>query len=267
MQDAAAASSNVAERFFDADILMCYFHVTQNIRKNKHKIPKNKFDELMKDVESIHMSTTQSDYDNQLLKLKKKYSKKHTVMYEYICKEWIDGYFNKWQIFRSYPGYANTNSNIKSFNASIKRDFTLRRRMSVPAAINKIYEIINYYSTIEVKFELKPAFDKTVVSNSQIYSKRNFKNMGSYVQSRYQDETLESQYSIYLKKDLTKCTCSCCYFQKHAICKHLLAYGNLHGLNIFGKKFFNEPIKFVNKIKRGPKSGRYKLAGKALIRN
>ena len=68
MHDAAAASSNAAERLFDADILMCYFHVTQNIRKNKHKIAKNKFDELMKDVESIHMSTTQSDFDNQLLK-------------------------------------------------------------------------------------------------------------------------------------------------------------------------------------------------------
>ena len=62
-----------------------------------------------------------------------------------------------------------------------------------------------------IKFELKPAFDKTVLVNSQIYIKRNFKNMGSYVQFRYMymDENLESQYNIYLKKDLTKCSCSC----------------------------------------------------------
>jgi hypothetical protein len=34
----------------------------------------------------------------------------------------------RWQMFHNLPGWSNTNSNIKSFNATIKRDFSLRKR-------------------------------------------------------------------------------------------------------------------------------------------
>jgi hypothetical protein len=37
----------------------------------------------------------------------------------------------KWQIFHNPPGWSNTHSNIESFNATIKRDFSLRKRYSV----------------------------------------------------------------------------------------------------------------------------------------
>ena len=60
--------------------------------------------------------------------------------------------------------------------------------------------------------------------------------------------------------------CECPYFLKHAVCKHLVAYSNLYGLKLFDEKYFklDKPSdkKFVTKNKKGPKTGRRKLAGK-----
>ena len=57
----------------------------------------------------------------------------------------MTGKFKKWKIFHNPPGWSNTNSNIKSFNAVIKRDFTLRRRYSVYASVEMMEDIILYY--------------------------------------------------------------------------------------------------------------------------
>jgi hypothetical protein len=44
----------------------------------------------------------------------------------------------KWQMFHNPPGWSNTNSNIGSFNATIKRDFFLKKRYSVLGSVNII---------------------------------------------------------------------------------------------------------------------------------
>ena len=46
--------------------------------------------------------------------------------------------FNCWQIFRNLPGYANTNSNIESFNATMKRDTIERIKISVSGTFLKM---------------------------------------------------------------------------------------------------------------------------------
>ena len=68
-------------------------------------------------------------------------------MYSYFFKNWLSGRFTNWKICDCPPGYAKTNSPIESFNNCIKRDFTIRRRLSVPMAIDKLGQIVCYYGT------------------------------------------------------------------------------------------------------------------------
>ena len=53
---------------------------------------------------------------------------------------------------------ANTNSNIESFNAAIKRDFFNRKKKTVIGAVNKIQEIIRYYSVDDRVFHYIPKY-------------------------------------------------------------------------------------------------------------
>lgn len=78
-------------------------------------------------------------------------------------------------IYHNEPGYANSNSNVESFNNVIKRDFTGRRRLSIKAAIEKIGQIIVYYSTKGPQFENKPKFDNKIKSIAEKFTNSNYK--------------------------------------------------------------------------------------------
>ena len=97
-------------------------------------------------------------------------------MLKYIKEQWLEKY-NNWQIFRNPPGYANTNSNIESFNASIKRDFTFRKKLSVYVAVNKIKEIVHYYSVNKEIFHTIPKFNKKILDYSRELKKNHFKKL------------------------------------------------------------------------------------------
>ena len=78
------------------------------------------------------------------------------------CSTWMSGKWSKWQIYHNPPGWSNTNSNIESFNATIKRDFSLRRRYTVYGSVNIIKEIISYYSVNTDIFQLNPRFEQKI---------------------------------------------------------------------------------------------------------
>jgi hypothetical protein len=97
-----------------ATILMCYFHVVQNIKKHKNLMFANKFDDLLEDIQIIHLSHTKKLYKSNLLDFEKKHATVNPEMYNYIKDQWIDSDFCRWQSFRNLPGYANTNSKDQS---------------------------------------------------------------------------------------------------------------------------------------------------------
>ena len=64
MQDAWRASYNAVKKFFpDCKVLMCYFHVVDNIRKHKKLIPIDKYEELKDDITEIHMSSNEKEFN------------------------------------------------------------------------------------------------------------------------------------------------------------------------------------------------------------
>ncbi|ETL83899.1 hypothetical protein L917_16222 [Phytophthora nicotianae] len=47
---------------------------------------------------------------------------------KYMFVQWMTGSFARWQVFATSPGFASTNNPVETFNALLKRDYTLRRR-------------------------------------------------------------------------------------------------------------------------------------------
>jgi len=195
-------------------------------------------------------------------KFKKKWNKKkYKKVYDY-CTSWFSGKFSKWQIWHNPPGWANTNSNIESFNATIKRDFSLRKRYSVYSSVNVIKQIISYYSTNKNQFHLTPKFDaklhqlglKCAITNS--YKRR---EIGLVV--------CNDKYVIKIKKR----TCNCRYFLKNGVCSHILGFlyktPSYNSEHWFGSKYNGDPTSFAFNVKRGAKKktvGCYKRSEKAL---
>ena len=178
--------------------------------------------------------------------------------------QWLDGPFWKWQIFRTPPGYATTNSNIESFNSVIKRDFTNRKRQSIMSAINIIEEIITYYSTHGHNFSVAPRYNYKLKTQALkldkskfIYTKNN-KNRVSYVGKNNKHEINLKDKTAYKYH-----SCNCKGYLKFAICMHLVAFSNNFNLDLYDPKYKadQEEEKFEYKSKRG----RRKLAEKALV--
>jgi hypothetical protein len=269
MQDACAASRLAVLKFFpDINILMCYFHLKKNIKDNcKKLLDKDQYKELQVDIKKIHMSHKNDDYENNKKEFKKKWKKINVEVYDY-CATWFEGEWSTWQIFRNKPGQANTNSNIESFNNTIKLDLS-RKRLPMKAAINAIFEQIVYYSTEYEPFAKIPKYNQKTRELADCLIKSNFRVVRPNKKIVYTGpfKGKESKYTLSLNDDnyLNRCNCSCKYFLKHAICMHLLAYSNFNNLELFGARYA-KPItanNFVTKNKRGPKTGNQKY-GKAL---
>ncbi|ETM34807.1 hypothetical protein L914_18180 [Phytophthora nicotianae] len=50
---------------------------------------------------------------------------------QYMSSQWLYGSFSTWQAYATPIGFASTNNPVETFNAVIKRDYTLRRRLKM----------------------------------------------------------------------------------------------------------------------------------------
>jgi len=262
MMDSYDTSYNAAKTVFpSAKVLMCWFYVMKNVKKNcQRPLSDEKYEELLIDVKRIHMSKSASDYEAQLVLFKEKWNTKATKgVYTYMST-WFTGRFSKWQIFHTPPGWANTNSNIESFNATIKRDFSLRKRYSVYGSVNVIKQMIIYYSTHKKVFQTTPRFNVNTHNRGKKLSFFEFKKVD-------RDTVLHRGKWLINKR---KHTCNCRFFLKYAICSHILGFmyknPKVDAEAWFGDKYNNRATDFNFNMKRGAKkkSGRYPNSEKAL---
>jgi len=255
MQDACPASKEAILLFFpNVIILMCYFHVKKNVRDHKKLMPHENFDDLMRFLTKIHYSHNKDEFKKNINAFKKTYENVFPAMYEY-CASWFEGVWSNWQIYHTKPGCANTNSNIESFNRSVKR-FTDRKKMTMTSALKKIFKIIVYYSTEFSEFETKPKYNKKTKEVAALYTKSNFTEIRA---NKIRCTGKNSTYILILndKNSDVLCSCTCKYFIKSAVCAHLLAYSNLNDLNLFGRAY-SKPVKpvlekFISRNKKGAK--------------
>ena len=218
MQDACPASYNALKNVnLDATALMCYFHVVSNIKKRYSKaLGSTGWFELHGYIEKIHLSRSISEKKKQIQLFTDRYKVDEQLdddLYEYVNKQWLEGAFNKWQIYHNEPGWANTNSNIESFNAAIKRDFFKRRRMTVIGAVHKIEEIIKYYSTNKKEFHILPKYSDKLDKFSLSKTLKDIKVIEKLSVS-IKSTVTNAKYIIKLKDK----SCSCCFWLKKNLC-------------------------------------------------
>ena len=128
IQDASHSEANAAISFFGPNIviLMCWFHMIFNVKKHESlkEVPPILKDMVITDLTRLHYCL---EYEYETFK-KLVFDKwnsypelKHFIAY--VIPQWFEGTFCNWHIFKSPPGFANTNNPMESFNKIIKARF------------------------------------------------------------------------------------------------------------------------------------------------
>jgi len=194
------------------NVLMCFWHVLDNLRKNKAKmnIDKKTYEELKKDMNNIHNATSKEEYDLLRKKFSKRYKNKHPKLFEYVFKQWLSGRFSKWQIFRNSYGFANTNSNIEYFNAVFKKFHTNRRRLSIYECIETIGRVIGYYSSLKGRkdFKMYPKFRAEHKRNADKISKKSFHKINKHLYT-YSGDNRDYNKNLNDTFSYNKASCNC----------------------------------------------------------
>lgn len=136
MTDAEPAERNaLVSNFPEAETLMCYFHV----RKACEEKLRNKAEKLLilEDINDLHMCASQEEFDKKYSRYFNDWLANNSEFAFYFQKQWKMGTFNEWQIFQSAPGCATTNNAVESFNSTLKKYFTNRKRFK----IGKYYDL------------------------------------------------------------------------------------------------------------------------------
>lgn len=138
--------------------------------------------ELHEMIREIHLSRNKKEMMLNWKKFEKRYKQDKPGddnLFTYL-ESWMQPPFNKWMSYYNPPGQACTNSNIESFNATIKRDFFHRKRLSVAGAVIKFEQIIKYYQTII--FNDKPKYIESLnkAANEKVLGDYKSKGSGLY---------------------------------------------------------------------------------------
>lgn len=130
MTDAELAERNALVSVFpEAETLMCYFHVKkacdEKLRGKAEKLL------ILNDIQELHMCASQQEFDTRYSRCFNHWLRDNSDFAMYFHRQWVQGPFNEWQIFQSAPGCATTNNAIESFNSTLKKYFTNRKRFKI----------------------------------------------------------------------------------------------------------------------------------------
>ncbi|ETP08676.1 hypothetical protein F441_15397 [Phytophthora nicotianae CJ01A1] len=74
---------------------------------------------------------------------------------EYFLQQWLTGKFVKWQCFRTPVGWVTTNNPVETFNAKLKKTYTLRERMLMGSLLGQLQVCCRMESVSGAEFHEK----------------------------------------------------------------------------------------------------------------
>ncbi|OWZ15301.1 hypothetical protein PHMEG_00011085 [Phytophthora megakarya] len=108
-------------------ILMCWFHVCQNVWKKSRKLPKLQRTELFSDLNELHFCRTSTEFEVKKTLIMKKWRtvgktcSRYRAVTKKIRRQWFDNpRFSKWQAFHTPPGCASTNNPVEQYHRKVK---------------------------------------------------------------------------------------------------------------------------------------------------
>ncbi|OWZ12662.1 hypothetical protein PHMEG_00014141 [Phytophthora megakarya] len=159
MGDADSAQWNALSESFGGDsspykFLMCYFHVAKKIYEKTRAFDIGIAAMVMRDLHEMHFSRCDSEFQER---------KELRRFVTYFRTVWLNDRVWRWQCYHTLAGYATTNNPCETYNATIKRDVTLRRKLKVGALIDQLLVLCRGESVRARAFALEPGVDDRMV--------------------------------------------------------------------------------------------------------
>lgn len=292
--DAAGAITNgFVSNFTNGKVVMCYFHVMQNIEKNlKKKLLQANRDAILKDIRQIHLSPSREIFERASTLFTQKWQDSEPEFCQYFMRQWV--YSNcGW-----YEGFVvncpSTNNAMEGFNSFLKRCVTHRALLPLGSFNDMMFRYLAKKSTqyqhegIAKEKTIQNEWWRAAVGwtetnlgmisiNENITTSRHFilstKSPESEITPTLRNKYLRmesddldnfialmtSMYVVEFKHTQWKMsTCTCAFWSKHGVCKHVI------GIAIIYKETQLPPEANNEKLRQRKKHTHRRLAEKAL---
>lgn len=262
--DGADPIRNAFYKVFESAELdvMCYAHVLRNCRKRPFTSKNNK-QLILDDIQKMQVAPNRPTFEMMSKLFIEKWKTMEPDFAAYFQKEWLGAHCNWFEGAAEYT--ASTNNGQEGHNAVIKRTITLRRRLPMNqflACMRDMAENMSkQFSKGERALAKDPTIKKEVFEKAAIMVKENVKtfkakqrgnlNISVFsVPSSKCEEPTERYYKALVKATWdsfdefimhgfqqfyvvkfsnenwkTESTCTCTYFFKQHMCKHVIAIG------------------------------------------
>ena len=158
VQDASYSEFNAALAVFGLTtmVIMCWFHLLFNVKKHESldRVSKDLKDMVLVDFTRLHycLQYEYEQYKDIVIKKWQSYAELESFV-KFVIPQWFEGPFVNWQVWRSPPGFVNTNNPLESFNKIIKEQFTNYNSHPILAFSNIVMvHLITFYSINEKVF-------------------------------------------------------------------------------------------------------------------
>lgn len=284
--------------FPDAEMnIMCYAHVIRNCRKRPFTSQHNK-QLILEDIRYMHLAPNREKFDMMSELFLKKWESIEINFIEYFKKEWLGDHRNWFEGAAEFV--PSHNNGCESHNSNIKRNYTFRKRLPLNQFFDAVEEMViaasKKLSTGDRQITSEPTISKETMMKGvelEVNGLKSFKAKAQEEQdvivflvssegctkptrSHYKyleqkqwvsfDEFIQQGfnqfYLVHLSNSNWKCNsrCSCPFFFKQNICKHVIALAIRE--NLYKVPNTLNPQVLANQKK---KPGRPRAAAKALV--
>ncbi|KAK1935468.1 hypothetical protein P3T76_000457 [Phytophthora citrophthora] len=169
MADADQAQYNAVNAVFGSNprftSLMCFFHVMQKVYRAISAFPSDTKAIIVRDLYDMHFARSHMEFvrmrDDFLSRLRD--VPELIGFAQYMSGQWLTGRYSAWQLYWTPTGFASTNNPVETFNAVLKRDYTLRRRLKMGALLQELSNCCQDKSASERLFSLEVVASPTLV--------------------------------------------------------------------------------------------------------
>ncbi|RLN43882.1 hypothetical protein BBJ28_00026860 [Nothophytophthora sp. Chile5] len=120
--------------------LMCFFHVMKHIQERVKLLPSGAQARVLRELYDLHFARSYTEYVEMLRLILAAWMRDPILVpfAQYFHGQWLTGHFTAWQVFNTPTGFASTNNPAETFNALLKRDYTLRRRLKMGTLLREL---------------------------------------------------------------------------------------------------------------------------------
>ncbi|OWZ12756.1 hypothetical protein PHMEG_00014031 [Phytophthora megakarya] len=113
-----------------------FFHVAKKIYEKTRVLDTNVAAMVMSHLPKLHFTKSEEEYQQVLEHVDEEWAKMDPT--SSISITWLNDRVWRWKCYHTPSGFATTNNPCETFNAAVKRDVTLRRKLKVGALIDQL---------------------------------------------------------------------------------------------------------------------------------